>query len=369
MYYIGLMSGTSADAIDAAVVDIPASGRPRLLGSHQAPLPQEIRAAIHELVSPSPDEIERMGRLGVRLGRHFARAALAVMEIGRIARPEIRAIGCHGQTIRHKPDGPEPYTLQIGEPAIVVEETGITTVAHFRSRDLAAGGEGAPLVPAFHQAVFRSSAATRVVINIGGIANATFLPKDQSQPVTGFDIGPGNTLLDQWINKHRNLPLDRNGEWARTGRVDPNLVKRFLTDPYFSRHAPKSTGREYFNLEWLIAALGDGPSAAPEDVQASLAQLTVESIAQTLARNHPGGPHEIYLCGGGAKNLFLVEALTRRLAPMPVRPTDALGFPAQSVEAAAFAWLAHQTMEGRPGNLPEVTGARHPVVMGAIYRA
>jgi anhydro-N-acetylmuramic acid kinase len=368
MYYIGLMSGTSADAIDAAALDVPASDPPRLLGTHQEPLPPDVHAAIHQLTTPSHDELERMGKLGVRLGGYFARAALAIIEKNRIARADVRAIGCHGQTIRHRPGGTEPYTLQIGEPAIIVEETGITTVAHFRSRDLAAGGEGAPLVPAFHQAVFRSNAAARVIVNIGGIANVTFLPKDQNQPVIGFDTGPGNTLLDQWINKHQNLPFDRDGKWARTGRVDPKVVQRLLADPYFSRRHPKSTGREYFNLEWLVAALGNEGRAAPEDVQASLLRLTVESIVDAVGRCEPR-PDEIYLCGGGASNSALVEALVARAAPLPVRTTDALGFPAQSVEAAAFAWLAHRAMEGHPGNLPDVTGARHPVVMGAIYRA
>lgn len=369
MHYIGLMSGTSADAIDAVILEVSADGRPRrLLGAHQEPLPAELRAAIHQFASPSTDELERMEIASVRLGRLFARAAEAVLKRTQIARSDIRAIGSHGQTIRHKPDGSEPYTLQIGEPAIIVEQTGITTVANFRARDLAAGGEGAPLVPAFHEAAFRSASAPRAIVNLGGIANVTFLPTDQRERVTGFDVGPGNVLLDQWMHKHRHEPFDRNGDWARSGRIDPDLVKRLLADPYFSRRPPKSTGREYFHLEWLAAVLGDECRIAPEDVQASLVQLTAESVADALMQ-HASRPQEVFLCGGGAKNTFLLEALADRLAPIPVGLTDALGFPAQWVEAAAFAWLAHQTLEGRPGNIPSVTGARHAVVLGAIYKA
>jgi len=369
MYYLGLMSGTSADAIDAAILEIPASGlNYRLIGSHQEPLPPELRAAIHRFAVPASDELEHMGTLSVRLGRYFARAALAVLARNKIAPSEIRAIGSHGQTIRHKPGGTEPYTVQIGEPAIIVEETGITTVAQFRARDLAAGGEGAPLVPAFHRAVFQSSVATRAIVNIGGIANVTFLPKDANARVTGFDTGPGNVLLDQWMNKHLDRPFDRNGDWARTGLADPKLLTELLGDPYFLRRPPKSTGREYFNLEWLTAALGSRSSTAPEHVQATLVQLTVESIAAALTQ-HEARPDEIFLCGGGANNSFLAETLAARLVPVPVRKTDTLGFPAQWVEAAAFAWLAHQTLEGLAGNIPSVTGARRAVVLGAIYKA
>lgn len=368
MYYVGLMSGTSADAIDAVILDIPTVGQPRLVGSHQEPLPEEIRAAVRQFAAASQDELDRMGRLSIRLGRYFARAALAVLAQNRIAPQQVRAIGSHGQTIRHRPDGTEPYTLQIGEPAIIVEETDIATVAHFRSRDMAAGGEGAPLVPAFHVAVFRSNAVTRAVVNIGGIANVTFLPAAEDAPVVGFDIGPGNTLLDQWIKRHRGEPFDRNGEWARSGRVDPGLLQQLLADPYFSRRPPKTTGPEYFNLAWLDAALRNRSSISPGDIQATLLELTVASIADALRRHEPA-PAEIYLCGGGTSNSALADALAQRLAPVPVRTTEALGVPPQWVEAAAFAWLAHQTMEGRPGNLPAVTGARHPVVTGAIYKA
>lgn len=368
MYYVGLMSGTSADAIDAVILEIPAAGPPRLIGSHQEPFPEEIRAAVHQFATASHDELDRMGRLSIRLGRYFARAALAVLAQNRIARQQVRAIGSHGQTIRHRPDGTEPYTLQIGEPAIIVEETGITTVAHFRSRDMAAGGEGAPLVPAFHVAVFRSNSVTRAVVNIGGIANVTFLPAAEDAPVVGFDVGPGNTLLDQWIKKHRGEPLDRNGEWARSGRVDQGLLRELLGDRYFSRQPPKTTGPEYFNLAWLDTALRNRPSISPEDIQATLLELTAASVAAAL-KQHESRPAEVYLCGGGANNAALVGALAEQLAPVPVLTTEALGVPPQCVEAAAFAWLAHQTMEGRPGTLPAVTGARHAVVTGAIYKA
>lgn len=368
MYYIGLMSGTSADAIDAVILDVSESDPTvRLVGSHHEALPPELRAEIHRFTSPSADELERMGTLSTRLGRLFARAAQAVLTKSNIAPTQVRAIGSHGQTIRHKPDGSEPYTVQIGEPAIIVEETGITTVAHFRARDMAAGGEGAPMVPAFHRAAFQSPAASRAIVNIGGIANVTFLPKDLNARVIGFDIGPGNVLLDKWISEQRQLAADRGGEWARTGRFDPGLLKELLADPYFLRPAPKSTGREYFNLDWLSIAVGRR-SLRPEDIQATLVQLTVETIAAAVVHNDPR-PDEVFLCGGGANNVFLVETLTARIAPIPVRPIDVLGMPAQWVEAAAFAWLAHRTLEGLPGNLPDVTGARHPAVLGAVYKA
>lgn len=369
MYYIGLMSGTSADAIDAVIIDASETGADyRLVGSHQEPLRPELRAAIHQFSASGGDELERMGTLSVRLGRAFAHAALTVLELNNIAPREIGAIGSHGQTIRHKPGGSEPYTVQIGEPAIIVEETGITTVADFRSRDLAAGGEGAPLVPAFHKAVFQSSAATRAIVNIGGIANVTFLPKDPRARVTGFDIGPGNVLLDRWTNKHLNRSIDRDGAWARSGVVSDDLLKDLLADPFFSRRSPKSTGPEYFNLDWLAEALRGRASMAPENVQATLVRLTVECIAAAVSGNDPP-PEEILLCGGGANNVFLVEALSARLSPISVRTTDSLGFPPQWVEAAAFAWLAQQTLAGRPGNLPDVTGARHAAILGAIHPA
>jgi len=366
MYYIGLMSGTSADAIDAVILDISGDAAFRLVSSHQEPLTDDLRAAIHQFNSPASNEIDRMGKLGIRLGRSFARAALEVLKQSRLAQDDIRAIGSHGQTIRHYPAGSEPYTVQIGEPAIIVEETGITTVAHFRARDMAAGGQGAPLVPAFHRAAFQSSTATRAIVNIGGIANVTVLPKDPRQHVTGFDVGPGNVLLDQWTQKHLKTSIDRDGEWARSGRVNTALLKDLLSDPYFSRSGPKSTGREYFNVEWLNARLGRHAQSA-EDVQATLVRLTAE-IIQSALLEADSKPDEIYICGGGAKNRFLMETLAARMAPTPVRQTDALGLPTQWVEAAAFAWLAHQTLEGLPGNLPEVTGARHPAVLGAIYK-
>jgi anhydro-N-acetylmuramic acid kinase len=368
MYYIGLMSGTSADAIDAVILDASeTSADYRLVGSHQEPLRPELRAEIHQFSASAGDELERMGTLSVRLGHAFAHAALAVLEQNHIAPREIRAIGSHGQTIRHKPGGSEPYTVQVGEPAIIVEETGITTVANFRSRDLAAGGEGAPLVPAFHKAVFQSSTVTRAIINIGGIANVTFLPKDPRARVTGFDIGPGNVLLDRWIDKHLNTSIDRGGAWARSGTVSADLLKDLLADPFFSRRPPKSTGPEYFNLEWL-AALRGRALITPQNVQATLVHLTVECIAAAVTGNDPR-PEEILLCGGGASNVFLVEMLSTRLSPTTVRTTDSLGFPSQWVEAAAFAWLAQQTLAGRPGNLPDVTGARHAAILGAIHPA
>lgn len=365
MYYVGLMSGTSADAIDAVVID--AASSPKLIASHHMSLPDDIRAEIHELTLPATNELQRAGNLGIRLGRLFGQAALTVIEKCQLPRSKIRAIGSHGQTIRHHPFGLDPFTIQIGEPSVIAEETGITTVAHFRNRDLAAGGQGAPLVPAFHRAAFRSNAASRSIVNIGGIANVTYLPKNETQPVIGFDIGPGNTLLDQWINHHLKKAFDDDGQWARSGNFDTKLLTKMTGDVYFSQPPPKSTGREYFNLKWLKNHLDD-TTLRPADIQASLLNLTALTVCNAL-RQHIPTSDEIYICGGGAKNSALLELLTHNLAPLPVRTTEFLGFPPQWVEAAAFAWMAHEALEGRPSNLPSVTGAKHPAILGAIYPA
>ncbi len=365
-YYIGLMSGTSADGVDAVVVAI-ADRSFDLVSTTRIPYSTDIRERIETLLAPGSGELARYGELDVALGRLFADAANAARAASGLAPSQIRAVGSHGQTLRHHPGGPLPYTIQAGDPSVIAELTGIPVVADFRTRDIAAGGQGAPLVPAFHSWLFRKPGTHRVVVNIGGIANLTDLPENDGQVVIGFDIGPGNTLLDRWIERHLGARFDRDGRWSESGRCCMPLLEAFLEDPYFALAPPKSTGREYFNISWIerrLAAVVERPSAA--DVQATLADLTARSIALAI-RNHPSPATEVYLCGGGARNLDLIRRLERELPGISIGTTAALGIEPEWVEAAAFAWLAHRTIEGRPGNLPAVTGATHPVVLGGIY--
>jgi anhydro-N-acetylmuramic acid kinase len=366
MHYIGLMSGTSVDGIDAALVSIPANGQLALLTTHQHPFPATVRDAIEALMQPGQNEIEREGELDVQLGRLFAEAANTLLAKSGIDASRIRAIGCHGQTIRHRPHATHPFTRQIGNPSVIAEDTGITTVADFRARDLAAGGEGAPLVPAFHHWLFRKPGVNRAIVNIGGIANITWLPATENSATLGFDTGPGNTLLDQWIARHRSEAYDRDGAWAGSGRIHEGLLAQLMADEYFSKAPPKSTGREHFNLAWLEQRLADKP--APEDIQATLAELTAASIVRGM-NFLPDKIAEIYVCGGGSHNRHLLARLRALLPGIPVATTGVLGLDPDWVEAAAFAWLAHQTLAGHAGNLPSVTGARHPVLLGGIYLA
>lgn len=366
MHYIGLMSGTSVDGIDAALVSIPANGQLALLATHQLPFPTVVRDAIQALMQTGPNEVEREGEMDVQLGHLFAEATNTLLTRSGVSASRIRAIGSHGQTIRHRPHAAHPFTRQIGNPSIIAEETGITTVADFRARDLAAGGEGAPLVPAFHHWLFRKPGINRVIVNIGGIANVTWLPGTDNNVVLGFDTGPGNTLLDQWIARHRNEPYDRNGDWSASGRVQEDLLARLMAENYFSKAPPKSTGREHFNLAWLEQRITDNP--APEDIQATLTELTAAAIASGI-KFLPDKIGEIYVCGGGVHNRQLLARLGALLPGIPLATTGALGLDPGWVEAAAFAWLAHQTLAGHAGNLPSVTGARHPVLLGGIYLA
>ncbi len=351
--YIGLMSGTSLDGLDAALV---AFSPLRLVAAHREPYPKALREGLLALCHPGEDEIRRLMAMDAALGRLSARAVSTLLEKAGVDGRKVRAIGSHGQTIRHLPRGDPPATLQIGDPNLIAELTGITTVADFRRRDLAAGGEGAPLVPAFHQAVFPRGSA---VVNIGGMANVTCL----LQETLGFDTGPGNVLLDAWAMRHLRRPFDEGGRWAAGGEVCERLLQRCLEDPFFSEPPPKSTGRERFDLMWLLERL-EGLDIPPRDVQATLAELTALSIAQALA---PFPCREVFVCGGGVHNAHLMDRLAFHLAPRPVRSTAALGVDPDWVEAMAFAWLARETLNGRPGNLPRVTGASHPAVLGGIY--
>lgn len=365
--YIGLMSGTSVDGIDAALVSISDDDRLQLLATHQHTLPEDVRTAILALMSPGHDELDREGGLDMQLGQLFADAVRELLAASGKTASQIRAIGSHGQTVRHRPNARYPFTRQIGNPSAIAEFTGITTVADIRSRDMAAGGQGAPLVPAFHAAMFRKTGIPRAIVNIGGIANVTWLPGDISEPVVGFDTGPGNTLLDQWIKRHRGELCDRDGHWAAGGVVQEGLLKRLLADAYFGESPPKSTGREHFHLDWVARALEGRES--PQDIQATLAELTARSIGSALLQQLPSRPREVYLCGGGVHNRDLVARLSRTLGDVPLATTATLGIDPDWVEAAAFAWFAHRTLAGQPGNLPSVTGARHPAVLGGIYLA
>ena len=364
-YYLGLISGTSMDGIDAALLAF--DEQPRLLAHYSHPLPDHIRRQLYQLQTPGQDELATAMHLDVELGRLFATAALTLIEQAALRPDQVAAIGSHGQTLRHYPDGPAPTTWQIGDPNIIAEQTGITTVADLRRRDMAAGGQGAPLVPAFHAAVFHQAHINRAILNIGGIANLTLLPAESTRPVIGFDTGPGNGLMDAWIGQQLGQHYDRDGEWAASGHVHPGLLERLLHDAYFERPPPKSTGREYFNLDWLQPRLASFSALAPRDVQATLCELTARTIAEALEATMDS-VDEVLICGGGVHNRQLYQRLEEQLTPARVTSTAGAGIDPDWVEAAAFAWLARQTLAGDPGNLPSVTGASHPVVLGGVYR-
>lgn len=367
--FIGLMSGTSVDGVDAALVTINSNPFSiRLLAAHCEPVTADFRARILALTQPGGNEIDRLGPIDVEIGRLFARASIRLLADAGIKAEQVTAIGSHGQTLRHRALAvATPFTLQAGDPNTIAELTGITTVADFRRRDIAAGGQGAPLVPAFHAAVFRNSRVNRMVVNIGGMANVTLLPMAADGPVSGFDTGPGNVLLDAWHERHRGTPVDLDGAWARSGHVDGALLDSLMADPFLGQLPPKSTGREQYSIERLdmcLTRLGHMPE--PRDVQATLLEFTARSIAEALLRwGHADG--DVFLCGGGAHNTYLRERLACVLGRQRLATTAELGVDPDWVEAMAFAWLAQRTLACLPGNLPAVTGARHPVILGGIY--
>lgn len=357
--YVGLMSGTSLDGIDASVVDLSADRAQVLAGIH-LPFEPQLRAGLLALNAPDNDEIHRAGLLGVELARRYARATQAALAEARISAEQVAAIGCHGQTVRHRPD--LGYTVQIGNPALLAELSGIRVVADFRSRDLAAGGQGAPLAPAFHAFAFGDTEEDRAVVNLGGIANLTWLPR--SQPVTGFDCGPGNCLMDLWAERHLGAPMDANGDWAAGGAVDPRLLGRLLAEPYVTAPPPKSTGRDLFNADWLSAHGVD--TVDPRATQATLLEFTARCVSDAIER-YCAGVRRVIACGGGVRNLALMRRLNELCDPVPVVSSQTCGLPPEAVEAVAFAWLAKMTLEGAPASLPAVTGARGSRVLGAIY--
>ncbi|PKM22106.1 MAG: anhydro-N-acetylmuramic acid kinase [Gammaproteobacteria bacterium HGW-Gammaproteobacteria-14] len=354
-FYIGVMSGTSLDAID--VVLLECGNTVVVHATHNHELPEYLRQDILALCEPGINEIDRAGYLHRALGELFAEAVLTLLANSDIAAEDIQAIGLHGQTIRHRP-GLKGFSLQLGCADVVVERTGIAVVTDFRNRDMVLGGQGAPLVPAFHRALWGSRTRCAVV-NIGGMANITLISEGDIE--TGFDTGPGNVLLDAWIQQHQKKACDLDGRWAQSGNVQHDLLSKMLDEPYFRQPAPKSTGRELFNLSWLQAHVGEESSA---DVQATLLELTATTIASSL---NALAPTEVLICGGGARNTALMQRLTQLMEPVPVNPTDSAGLAAEWVEGAAFAWLAWARLAGIPGNAIRVTGAHREAVLGALY--
>lgn len=363
---IGLMSGTSLDAVDAAACRFDAEGRfTELLGTATLAYPGELRAQLLRIQrAPDTHVTPRdWARLDEGVANSFATAVETLLDTSRLKRHEVLAIGSHGQTVFHDPLVLHT-SLQLGNPSLIAARSGIRTVADFRRADLALGGHGAPLVPAFHHALFACE-KPRVIANIGGIANITVLPDADPGKVFGFDTGPGNALLDDWILRHRDEAFDRDGAWAASGTVDEALLQHWLQDPYFRSAAPKSTGRDYFNLEWL-AQQGVVDGRAPADVQATLTELTARSLAGAITQ--ATGPATVYVCGGGTRNPCLMERLARWLSPLhTVTTTLELGLDPSWVEASAFAWLAWRRLFDLPGSLPTVTGARRGAVLGGIY--
>ncbi len=355
------MSGTSVDGVDAVLADFSAVPCRAIARTHVAFAP-ELRAELNALQKSGTDEVHRGALAANALMDCCATAVASVLAVGGSRARDVAAIGLHGQTIRHRPE--LGYTTQLANPARLAEASGMTVVADFRSRDVAAGGQGAPLVPAFHAAVFGVPDKHRVVINIGGIANVTDLPP--GGPVRGFDTGPGNTLMDAWSERERGLPYDRDGAWGAGGRTIPELLRAMRAEPYFALGPPKSTGRDRFHLRWLAKYLR--APYAPQDVQRTLMALTAQSIVAAIDAYCPGADDAL-VCGGGAHNAALMRELGAELAPRSVETTAAHGIAVNEVEALAFAWLARETLAGRPGNVPTVTGARGPRILGAIYRA
>lgn len=366
-YYIGLMSGTSVDAIDGVLV-LQSRSSIKLIAHHSQPLEDSKRQLIIHLFTSGKNGIHKLGILDSYLGKAFAEVCLQLISKSQIPPEKIRAIGSHGQTIRHHPEGQYPFTLQIGDPNIIAATTGITTVADFRRRDLALGGQGAPLAPGFHNFLLNEFATDCWVLNIGGIANLTLrtLHKLDSR-IQGFDVGPGNCLLDAWCNRHLGKPYDDRGQWAKQGKPHLPLLKHFLNDPYFKRLPPKSTGREYFNFSWIEHHLKKlDETIEPINIQATLLELTAHSIHLAI-QSCKTKAEDLFVCGGGYYNTALIDRLSLLCPNLTIQSTEALGIPPKWVEAAAFAWLAHQTLEMQCGNIPNVTGAHSAAVLGAIY--
>lgn len=360
--FLGLISGTSVDGVDAALVAFDPA--PRLVFGRTYPLAAELADEILRLSqADAVISLDAVGRLDTRIGQAFAAAALQALRDSGTPPSTVIAIGSHGQTLRHDPRGPAPFTQQLGDANIIAEATGLTTVADFRRRDVAAGGQGAPLMPAFHAAVLRSPAEDRAILNLGGIANLTLLPREGE--VRGFDTGPANGLMDAWCARHTGQPYDRGAAFAQAGAVDGPLLARLLAEPWFTLPPPRSTGRDQFQMQWLQSRM-EGATPSPADVQATLCELSAATVARALQDTQPQ-TERLLVCGGGVHNPLLMARLAARLPDIAIASTASAGLDPDFIEAAGFAWLARETLAGRAGNLPAVTGARGPRVLGAIH--
>jgi anhydro-N-acetylmuramic acid kinase len=366
--YLGLMSGTSIDGVDTALCEMRNRRFLRVVGSQSHAYPGKLREELLHLQRAQPAlTLETYARLDHAVARTFAEAALGLLREVGVTATDVKGMGSHGQTVFHDPSGVRS-SIQLGDPSLIAALTGITTVADFRRADVAHGGQGAPLVPAFHHSVFASDWEARAVVNIGGIANLTSLPAADARHVRGFDTGPGNALMDEWSQQQQKLPMDREGRWAASGTLHEPLLRALLADPYFAQPPPKSTGRGYFNLDWVRQRYPKLADVAPADVQRTLCELTASTIASGV-KAQPKAAGSLYVCGGGALNMFLMRRLKELLPNSGVSDTGKLGLSPRLVEPAAFAWLAMRTLAGLPGNLPAVTGAAREVVLGGIFRA
>lgn len=366
-YYVGAMSGTSIDGLDLALAEC-GDQHFELIATHESQLPETLTKDLHSLCSSPEQSLINVGELSVKFGQFIAEEINTFLGQQSVRHNQVEAIGSHGQTIFHQPDSGAAFTMQIGDGNTIAELTDIPCVTDFRMADIAAGGQGAPLAPAFHKAVFHSEHEDRVILNLGGISNLSVLSAKNGAKILGFDIGPANTLLDGWIRKHQNQGFDKDGQWARSGQPLPALLENMLKEPFFSRSYPKSTGRELFNMAWLSQHLATNEN--PADVQRTLLELTAQSIASTLIKLSEQlklEPLAIYCCGGGAKNTYLMERLSQLMPSWQVRDTSYLGIRPDDVEAAAFAWLAYRRVKRLPGNLPSVTGAKREKILGAMY--
>ena len=370
--YIGLMSGTSLDGVDGVLASLPDDGQPMAtLATAYVPFPEDLRAALMALQANGENELQREALAANQLANHYAQCVAQLLEKSAIPAAYIRAVGVHGQTIRHRPE--LGYTRQTNNPSLLAELCGIDVIADFRSRDVAAGGQGAPLVPAFHQAVFGSDDDMRVAVNIGGISNISILPAGKQAATSGFDTGPGNVLMDAWIARHQGRSYDADGAWGASGKVDAALLAALRSDAYFALPPPKSTGRDLFHGDWLETRLQGFRQLPPTDVQATLTAFTATTIADAIVAHAPAAA-AVYVCGGGAYNGYLLALLAQALQagggrPVPVMSTEVLGVAPNHVEALAFAWLAQRFCLRLPGNLPAVTGARGLRVLGGLYPA
>ena len=366
--FVGLLSGTSMDAVDALVADFSTSD-PQIIATHNEPFPKKLKEKLLAVANNRNASLTDVAQLDTQIGRLFAQAVEQLLGQHQIGSEQIIAIGSHGQNICHAPTADPSFTCQIGNPHDIVAITGIQTIADFRRRDIALGGQGAPLTHAFHQTIFSSDQENRAIVNIGGICNVTFLYKNQQQVTTGFDTGPGNMLLDGWIQYHLDKEFDKNGAWAASGKVNQNLLDNLLADPYFQKSPPKSTGREYFNLPWLQSYLEHiTTQLEPEDVQATLVQLTAYSMAKDIKQYLPS-PGKVILCGGGAYNGYLRAQLAQQLPDFVIEDSQNYGIPPQWLEAVAFAWFAQQTLDNKSIDLRHITGASAPSLVGTIYPA